>query len=153
MNYFGGIMADKKIKLEEESPQHIFELKVPDEELVKKAQDLGWEKASEGNLVLSRQNNTSDFYLYYALYKGDQEGLKGDELFSFAGLITRFITGKSVYLTKNLDKEEHEIENSLSKSYQLLVDQYNTPGSNITPLTIARQILAECIEEYKHPSI
>jgi hypothetical protein len=125
-------------------PKEIFG-EVSDEELIKTARELGWGQASIDHLENSRKEVgfRSDMYIYYALYKGKQEGLIDTDLFSFAGLISGLISGLHGGFGTDTYKKEEIIEYRAIDEYNLLVK------SKADPLTIARVIVEFCLEQYK----
>jgi hypothetical protein len=125
-------------------PKEIFG-EVSDEELVRTAQELGWDQANMEHLENSRKDGgfRSDMYIYYGLYKGKQEGLKDTDLYSFAGLISGLLSGLHGGFGTDTYKKEEIIEYKAIDEYNLLVK------AGLDPLNIARVIVEFCLEQYK----
>lgn len=131
------------------NPEAVFELySIADEELVRNAQDVGWNQASIEDLRASReQGRRSYLYLYYALYRGKQNGLSGKDLLSFAELITRLITGIHISFGIDTPAKEYVIEDNLKESYALLIMRKAETG-DLKPIRIAQYIVDSCISQY-----
>lgn len=127
-------------------PAKIFNLEdITNEELISTARDLAWDQASLENLETSKQEHgfRSDLYLYYALYKGQQEGLKDIDLFSFAGLMTSLFPGLGASFGTDTYKKEEIIEYRAIDMYNLLL------RASTNPLQLAKIIVEYCLEQYK----
>lgn len=129
------------------NPAEVFDLDISDDELVQAAQEMGWTQATKENLEECRGGHgfRSDLYLYYALYRGKQEGLEDIDLYSFAGLTTSLIVGLGASFGTDTYEKEYEIENKA-------LDLYNAMAvAGVEPLQMAKAIVQFCLDEYKKP--